>query len=301
MLDVLIIGGGPAGLSAALVLGRARRRVVVVDSGRYRNAASGEMHGFLTRDGVQPREFLGVGRAEVERYGVEIRRAEAVDAWVDVNGRFRVKLDSGEELTSRRMLLATGVRDVLPRVEGIEGLYGTSVHHCPYCDGWEHRDERLVAYGKGKAAVGLALSLRTWSERVTACTNEALDEEQRGRAARNGIEVREEMVVGLEGEDGKLRRVVFESGPALECDAMFFNTDQFQRSDLARRLGCEFDENGGVKTEAHQRTCVPGLLLAGDAEKDVQFVIVAAAQGATAAVVINRELQDEDRGEAREE
>jgi thioredoxin reductase len=178
-------------------------------------------------------------------------------------------------------------------------LYGSSVHHCPYCDGWEHRGERLAAYGKGRAAVGLALSLRTWSDRVVACCDgERLSEEDRALAERNEIGVREDGVVRLEGDDGELRRIHFERGAPLECDALFFNTGQVQRSDLPRRLGCSFKDDGGVRTSDRQCTDVPGLYLAGDADKDVQFVIVAAAEGATAAVAMNRELQDEDRGKA---
>ncbi len=292
MYDVIIVGGGPAGLSAALVLGRCRRRVLVCDAGRPRNARAAALHGFLTRDGAHPGELLRLGRAELERYGVEFREVEVTDASCEADGSFAVTVAPNERLRSRKLLLATGVRDELPRIEGVERLYGRSVHHCPYCDGWEHRDQRLVAYGKGSAAVGLALALRTWSPRVTACSDgERIDEAQKERAMRNGIAMRTERVVGLEGSPS-LERVVFGSGPALEADALFFNTSQRQQCDLAARLGCTV-ERGAVRTTPRQGTGVPGLYLAGDADKDVQFVIVAAGEGATAAVAINRELQEE--------
>ncbi len=205
-------------------------------------------------------------------------------------------LTDGEELAARKLLVATGMRDHVPRIDGLEPLYGISVHHCPYCDGWEHRDKRLAAYGEGDAALGLACSLRTWSPRITACTiGGAIDEEMRARAARLGIDVREEPVTRLEGEGGLLRRIHFDSAAPLDCDALFFNTGQAQRSDLPRLLGCDFKSDGGVATNDRQCTGVPGLYLAGDADRDVQFSIVAAAEGAVAATAINRELQDEDR------
>ncbi|QDV39579.1 NAD(P)/FAD-dependent oxidoreductase [Tautonia plasticadhaerens] len=305
--DVLVVGGGPAGLSAALVLGRCRRRVIVVDSGRPRNAAALRSHGYLTRDGIGPHELLRLGREEVARYGVEVLDDEVVDARCPSPdgspgpgaAAFEAETRSGRRLRSRKLLLATGVRDVLPPVEGAERYYGRGVHHCPYCDAWEHRDARLAAYGAGGAAVGLALSLRTWSDRVTACTDgRPVDAGDRARLRRNGIALRTEPVARLDGDDEALGAIVFEGGRSIRCDALFFNTGQVQRSTLPGMLGCEYREEGQVETHGKQHTCTPGLFMAGDADGDVQFLIVAAAEGARAATAINRELQDEDRGEA---
>lgn len=296
MLDCLIIGGGPAGLSAALVLGRCGRRIAIVDAGRRRNYAAREMHNYLTRDGIAPADFLAHAKAELEGYGVAVHQDQAIAAVRLDDGSFEVKLESGGVHRTRKVLLATGVRDELPALEGFDRLYGVSVHHCPYCDGYEHRGERLAAYGLGKAAVGLGLALLTWSADVVACTDGGeLSAAERERARRNGIALREEKVVELAGEGGRLKQVVFESGAPLERDALFFNTGQVQRSKLPGTLGCAFREDGGVKTDNKQCTGVRGVYLAGDADKDVQFVIVAAAEGATAGVAINRELQDEDR------
>lgn len=297
MLDAIIIGGGPAGLSAALVLGRCRRAVLVIDSGRGRNRFAREMHGYLTRDGIEPAALREFAHEELRRYRVEVRSAEVEWAEPDPDARFTVCIKGGQTLRCRKLLLATGMSDILPKIAGIESLYGTSVHHCPYCDAWEHRDQRLVAYGIGRAAVGLAMSLRTWSDRVTACTDGQNPEPPVLEAARrNAIDLRTERVVGLEGEEGRLRRIHFEHGPSLDADALFFNTGQVQRSSLPARLGCRFKDDGGVVTNNRQCTDVPGLYLAGDADREVQFVIVAAAEGATAATAINRELQDEERG-----
>lgn len=301
--DVAIIGGGPAGLSAALVLGRCRRRVILLDHGRPRNYAAVEMHGYLGHDCIPPTKLRELGRAECRRYGVELVDAEATGVCLcnETPSEFEVQVAGRGPLTARKLLLATGVRDVLPKIERIDEFYGVSVHHCPYCDGWEHRDERLAAVGQGKAAVGLALSLRTWSDRVTACTSgEPLEDADRERLTRNGIALRVETPVRLEGRDGRLERIQFAAGAPLECDALFFSSEMVQRSKLPLALGCPCDEQGLIITEGKQRAGVCGLFLAGDADGDVQFVIVAAAEGATAATAINRELQDEDRGEAGE-
>jgi len=297
MYDAIIIGGGPAGLSAALVLGRCLRKVIICDGGKPRNAASHEMHGFLSRDGIAPQELLRLGREEIGRYGVEFRSVPVADAAPKPGGGFVATLEDGALLESKKMLLATGVRDQLPRIEGIEERYGTSVHHCPYCDAYERRSQPLIAYGRGSAGVGLGLALRTWSDRVTVCTDGVrLSERDRERAARNGMAFREDKIDRIEGDEGQLQSLVFRKGPPVEFRSLFFNTAQYQRSGLAVKLGCEITRNGSVRTDRRQRTCVPGVYLAGDADKDMQFVIVAAAEGAKAAMAINRELQDEERG-----
>jgi len=291
--DVVIVGAGPAGLSAALILGRCRRSVLVCDTGRPRNAASQALHGYLTRDGIAPREFLEIGRRELARYEtVHIKSAEVTEAKCRADKQFEITLADGGVVRSRKLLLATGVIDNLPEIAGFRELYGRSVFHCPYCDGWEVRDEPLAIYGRGERGLGLALELTAWSTDLTLCTDGPAEiaREEVDRLARNGITVREDRIVRLEGEDGVLRHVVFESGERLPRRALFFTTGQFQRSDLSVRLGCEFNDKGTVRTGKYETTHLEGLYVAGDASRAVQWVIVAAAEGAEAAFAINADL-----------
>jgi thioredoxin reductase len=297
--DVLIVGGGPAGLSAALVLGRARRCVVVCDAGQPRNWAARAIHGYLTRDGVAPAAFRRTALRELQAYDVRLMRARV--AQVSRNAEaFRARLDSGARITTRKVILATGVSDKLPNIRGLRALYGRGVHHCPYCDAWELRDRPLAALGTPRAAIGLALALRGWSPEVWVCTNGSpLSPAQRRRLDRMKIRWREELIAGMVGARGRLTQVVFRAGDPLRCAGLFFNTGQVQRSGLPRRLGCRFDDKGGVRIDARGRTNIPGLYLAGDASREVQFAITAAADGARAAVAVNAEMQREDRAEGR--
>lgn len=295
--DVIIVGAGPAGLNAALILGRCRRSVLICDNGRPRNAASHALHGYLTRDGIDPREFLKCGRQELRRYEtVELRDVAATDAQCEPSGQFVVTLADGAVLRSRKLLVATGVCDNLPEIPGIREMYGRSVFHCPYCDGWEIRDQPIAIYGKGQRGVGLALELTGWSRNLVLCTDGPadIDDDDRARLARNGVTIREERMTALEGREGILERILFDAGAPLPRRAMFFTAGQFQRSELAIRLGCEFNDKGTVRTGKYESTHLSGLYVAGDASRAVQWVIVAAAEGAEAAFAINTDLIKED-------
>ena len=296
MYDVIIVGAGPAGLSAALILGRCRRSVLVCDTGRPRNAAARTLHGYLTRDGIPPLQLLELARRDLEQYEtVQLRHAEAVRADCR-DGHYHVTLASGDEAVARKLLIATGVVDQMPSIRGFRELYGSSVFHCPYCDGWEHRDQPIAIYGRGERGLGLSLELTAWSRDLVLCTDGSSDigEDGRARLVRNGIALREEKVARLEGIDGELRHVVFETGERLPRRVLFFTTGQFQRSDLSIQLGCEFNEKGTVRTGKYETTHLPGLYVAGDASRAVQWVVVAAAEGAEAAFAINTDLVKED-------
>jgi thioredoxin reductase len=293
MYDVIIVGGGPAGLSAATILGRCRRRVLLCDDGHYRNDASRALHGYLTRDGVHPAELRRIGREQLSRYDIEIRNVRVNDARA-LEGHFELTLEDGSRLQCRRLLLATGVVDKLPKVEGMDRFFGNGVFHCPYCDGWEARDRPLAAYGAGRSGAGLALSLRTWSADVTLLTDgpARLDPADAERLARHQVVVRPQKITRLEGT-GNLEQVVFRDGSALALRAIFVSAAQTQRCDLASGLGCIFNGKGTVRTGRLEKTNIPGLYVAGDASRDVQLAIVAAAEGAKAAIAINTSLQQE--------
>lgn len=294
--DVIVVGGGPAGLSAALMLGRCRRRVIVIDAGEPRNRRASAIHGYLAREGIPPLELLRIGREELTPYGVEFIHGEAVDAFRTPEGGFEVELRSGARLRSRFILLATGVVDQLPDIPGFSEFYGSSVHHCPYCDGWESRDLPIAVYGNSGA--GLALSLKIWSADIVLCTNGPanLSPERQRQLARENIPVNYLEIARLEGSGGVLERIVFRNGETLPRRKVYFSTHPFQRSRLAEKLGCRFNEKGTVRTDIRQGAGIPGVWVAGDASKHVQSVIVAAAEGAKAGIAINMAFQKLERG-----
>lgn len=296
MFDVVIVGAGPAGLSAALILGRCRRRVLICDTGKHRNARAEALHGYLTRDGITPGEFLQLGYEQLRRYEtLEFRQIEVVDAARDGNS-FSITLADATRVTSRILLLTTGVVDELPDIEGIEALYGRSVHHCPYCDGWEVRGAPLAVYGKAESGPQLALELTRWSDDIVLCTDGPVElaEKELKRLSRFHIRVREEHIARLEGSGGRLERIVFTNGDVLPRRAMFIRTQEHPHSNLAQKLGVTLTARGTVRTGEYEETNVPGLFVAGDASRRVQLVIVAAAEGAEAAFAINTALLKED-------
>jgi thioredoxin reductase len=285
------------------MLGRCRRSVLVCDAGQPRNAGSAGLHAYLTRDGTEPGEFLRLAHQELERYRtVEFHRGEIVEAR-RTSGGFSLVCAGGLRLSARKLLLATGVVDEIPEIEGIQELYGKSVHHCPYCDAWEWRDQPLAVYGRAEAGTALALALTVWSDDVVLCTDgpNGLSGEEEQELDQAGIEVRDDRVVRLEGRNGLLQRVIFAEGAPLPRRALFFCGGQHQRSQLAAVLGALFNAKGTVATGSCEATNVPGLFVAGDASKDVQFVIVAAAEGAEAGMAINKALLKEDLAQKRVE
>lgn len=294
--DVIIIGGGPAGLNAAMILGRSRRKVLLFDSGEPRNRWSRSMNGFLSSDGVNPGDFIRKGREELKKYSIQVIDHPVTDATYS-KGTYVVESSEGHVYHSRKLLLATGLKDTLPEVEGIEELYGKSVHHCPYCDGWESRDKAIAVYGKDRSGIGQALAMKNWSDDVTLYTDgtRKLNNKDMELLDLNGVKVCTDAIARVQGEDGMLQHIVLRNGELRPQEALFFSGETKQQSDIGKQLGCEFTGKGVIKTRRLQQANIPGLYVAGDAARDMQLVIVAAAEGAKAGVAINMELQQEDR------
>jgi thioredoxin reductase len=288
--EAAVVGGGPAGLSAALVLGRCRRRTLLIDAGGYRNDASGHVHGFLGRDGVAPEELRQIGRREIARYpSVESVSSEVSDILREPDGGFTVRLSDGERLVCRTLLLATGLVDVLPSFPGAAELVGAGLYPCPYCDGFEHRDTRFAIYAPGNArGARFSATLAQWAgERVfypAEGTPLELGVEAELRAG--GVAIDRRAIVGV-AREGETIRLALEDGETRGYGAMFFSLGARQRSDLAARLGCEIGDDDGIDVSSKQATCIPGVYVAGDASRDVLKAIVAAGEGASAAVMMN--------------
>jgi len=262
--DAVIVGGGPAGLSAALVLGRARKRVLVVDDERPANAASQGVGGLLGQDRVKPADLRESGRRQLEQHAdVEFRRGAVEDA-EKIPGGFVVGASGGPPVRAHAIVLAHGLRYDPPPLRGIEALWGRSVFHCAFCDGWEVRDRPLAFHGSGPRAVRSALVLAGWSDDVVLCTDGAPDPGDPLLAAA-GVRVRTEPIARLAGTAGRLTQIEFAHGPAERREALFVNTRRDQPNGLAASLGCEFTAAGTVLTDADGGTNVTGVYAAGDA------------------------------------
>ncbi|WP_328737094.1 NAD(P)/FAD-dependent oxidoreductase [Streptomyces bobili] len=293
--EVIVIGGGAAGLSAGLVLGRSRRRTLVVDAGEPRNAPAAHMQGYLSRDGMSPAEFLATGREEIARYGVKLVRDRAVDVTRDDG--FTVTLAGGRTVRARQLVVATGLKDELPPVEGLAERFGRDVLHCPYCHGWEVRDQAFGVLATSPMSVHQALIVTQWSKDVTlflhTVTEAELSAEDLRRLAAAGVRVVPGEVAGLVVEDDRLTGVRLGDGSVHAREALFVAPRAVPRTDLLARLGAEMTETPfGVYPVVDGRglTTVPGLWAAGNASGFAEQVINAASRGYRAGAAINGEL-----------
>lgn len=289
-VDVVVVGGGPSGLSAASWLGRYRRSVVVLDSQDYRAAKVERSHGYLGRDPQVPLDLLAKGREEVLAYPtVEVRRRSASTVVRRDDGRF----DVDDDLIAHRLVLACGVKDAFPAVEGFDEHYGASVFHCPSCDGYEARDRHVVAIGWDPHLVGFAATLKNWAASVTVVTNGIGfqgDQSCRAELAKHEIDLLERDVVRFLGRRGDLTGVELDEGEVLEASMVLFSVAHRPRTELAEALGCEIDEDGHVTVDREGLTSVPGVYAAGDLTPGLQLVSVAAASGVAAGVACAHSL-----------
>ena len=290
--DVAIIGGGAAGLSAALVLGRARRRVVVIDAGTPRNAPASHMHGFLSRDGTPPPELLRIARAEVRGYGVEL----VEDRVIEATAGFALRLAGGRVVEARHVLLATGATDRLPDVAGARERWGRDLLHCPYCHGWEVRDQPLGVLATGPGSAEYAHLLRQWTtDLVLFAHTHAISDADRAALDARGIVLVDGAVERLVVTDDRLEAVRLADGRTVGRSAVFFRPAvRGHDGGPAAALGCELATDGLVRTDAGGRTSVPGVWAAGNAANPRAQVVTAAGEGSAVAIAINTELVRDD-------
>lgn len=288
--DIVIVGGGPAGLSAALNLGRARKRVLLCDAGPRRNAAAVHIHGFVTRDGTPPVDFRRIGREQLEPYTNVEARDVGVEGIRGERGAFRVRLGTGEEAEARRILLCTGMIDELPEIEGFRELWGRSIFQCPYCHGWEVQDRRFGFLAPDAEALDFAIFLRGWSRDVVALTDGryAVPDDARARLENAGVPVEERRILRLFGSEG-LEQVELVDGDPLRLDVLFARPSQRQVP-VVEALGLDLDAGGYVKVDDRRQTSTPGIYAGGDLLTPAQSAILSAASGVQAAAQINHEL-----------
>jgi thioredoxin reductase len=293
--DVVVIGGGAAGLSGALVLSRARRKLLVVDSGSPRNAPAAHMHGFLSRDGLPPSELLEAGRDEVNGYGGEVRTGAVTDVVRCGTTGFSVLLDDGARVFARRLLVATGLRDELPDIPGLADRWARDVLHCPYCHGWEVRDRRLGVLWNGPESARYTQIVRQWADDVVLfAPAETLTPEHRSQLVARAIGIVEGPISTVMVEDDHLAGVALADGRTVPRDALFVPPRFVPNNDLLTGLGADLDEHGWVVTGANGATSVPGVWVAGNIANPRAQVITAAGEGSAAAIAMNADLVDDD-------
>jgi thioredoxin reductase len=293
--DVLVIGGGAAGLSAALVLARARRDVLVVDAGAPRNAPAESMHGYLTRDGMPPSELLVAGRSEVAGYGATIAAGTVTDLVSCGRSRFQAVLDDGSRVNARSVLVATGLHDQLPDVPGLSERWARDVLHCPYCHGWEVRDRQLAVLWNGPESVRYAQVVRQWTHDLVLFVPEStLTPADQSQLVARAIGIVEGVVERLVVEDDQLRAVQMADGRTVPREALFVPPRFVPHHALLTAVGCDLDEQGWVVTAANGATSVPGLWVAGNVANPRAQVITAAGEGSAAAIAINTALVEDD-------
>jgi thioredoxin reductase len=295
VFDCAIIGGGPAGLNAALVLGRARRNTILFDNNNPRNAVTQESHGFITRDGIKPQEFRDIAHKDIAKYPSVVYNKEEITSITKKGQLFELVASNKELYQSKTIIISTGLKDVLPDIENISDYYGKSLFNCPYCDGWEMRDKPLVVIIEEQKAQSFQFiqTVYHWSKDLIVCTNgkSILNSEQKRLIQNKDIKLMENKIKNFEGKDGQMEKIHFESGDSVIRKGGFVAPQPIQASDFAKKLGCEYNSLGGISVDFFGKTNVEGVYAAGDASVFAPAqLIIAASDGLKAAAGVNRDL-----------
>jgi len=296
--DVAIIGGGPAGLTAALWLGRYMHTVALIDSGDPRNWETRGIHGFLGSHGIRSPDLRRCGREDAEKFGVELIDDVVIAVKNTNSERFVLTLEQGRSIDARRVLLAIGIRDVWPRVPGLSDCYGETAHVCPDCDGYESAGKKTVVVGSGRKATGMALALTTWTDEIVICTNgepAGVESANLGKLKALNIPILQEKISGIRSKGGEIRCVDLEGGMTLDCDRLYFAIGQYPADDLGVQLGCKHDDDNLIEIDERYRTSVTNVFAAGDIVPGPQLAIAAASDGAMAALAIHSSLVPDKR------
>ena len=296
--DIAIIGGGPAGLSAAIWSARYLHSVCVIDSGDPRNWETRGINGYLGLDDVRPAQLRGKGRETCRTLGAELIDEVVLRVERRSDEDFLMCLEGGDRVTSRRVLLAIGIRDVWPDIPGLQGAYGVNAHVCPDCDGYDARNKKVIVIGNGRRALGMALNLTTWTREIIICTNGRppdLDDDYCAKLDALNIPVLTDPITRVTTDSRHIHCVALENGMQLDAEKIFFTIGQYPADDLGVQLGCERDDEGRIVIDARGHTSVVNVYAAGDITPGPQLAIAAAAEGATAALAIHKSLVPEER------
>lgn len=301
ILDCVVIGGGPAGLNASLILGRARQNIILFDDNQPRNAVTNKSHGFITRDGISPTEFREIAQKELRKYpNINIKKKRVKKAYKE-NSLFMIITEDGEIYRAKKVLLATGIKEDLPKIDKINEFYGISIFSCPFCDGWELQDRPLAIIvennGKidGSHILHFVKMIYNWSENLIVCTNghQILSLEQKRLLKNKGIKTYEQKIASLIEKNGHLERIQFDDGTNIPCEGGFIGPEWKQSSSIGEELGCELNEHGAIKTDNFGRTNVDGIFACGDISLNgPSLSVIAAAAGSKAAIGVISELMD---------
>ncbi|ROI00558.1 NAD(P)/FAD-dependent oxidoreductase [Chryseobacterium daecheongense] len=294
--EVIILGGSYAGLSAGMALGRSLRNVLIIDSGKPCNRQTPHSHNFLTHDGKTPSEISTIARAQVEKYNTVKFHDDTVVKTAKASQGFKVETASGKKFNAKKLIVATGVKDMQPDIPGFGECWGISVLHCPYCHGYEVKNETTGILANGDIAYEFSKIILNWTKDLTLFTNgkSPLTDEQTGKLEKNHISINEDEIKELQHENGQIQNIIFKNGKEISLKALYAKIPVEQNLNISEDLGCELTEHGLLKIDVHQKTTVPGVFACGDSTTMMRSVANAVAQGNLAGAIVNKELVDEE-------